>query len=219
MAHSIRNFKYFSIPAACLAIGLITLLVYAASLHKKSKNAERRPYTNISVDGFSITKYSKDGANKLLTLSGKRLEPGPKKLGPFYVSALRELVIKDAKMEFYDDGRITATIVSGKAILMSRSFDPAGKQDLGDILPERVKFLDRPCLVTEDRRALASEVLWWDDATGAVRAEDGCVLTYELGRLRADRIDSDIYLKNFSCDERKIPLKRLIGMSLKRLGG
>lgn len=219
MLNLTRSFKHFSIPATFLGFIIITLSVSIISLPKESQKNEKRTCSNIFMDDFSITKYGKDGARKLITLSGKRLAPGPKKLGPFYVSALKEFVISDVRVEFYDTGKITATIVSGKAIFDNGPLGFAGGRDRGNVFPGRIKFIESPCLMTEGRRALSSEVLWWDGMTGAVRAEDGCVLSYELGRLKADRIDSDVYLKNFTYNERKIPLKRLSGMFLKSPGG
>jgi len=142
---------------------------------------------------FDFTQYTSP-TQKKFSIKGKRMGLGNKSVGRFIFSPAKTTEINQAQAEFYENGHTVAHIL-GKTAFIDAPFNR--ETELATFI-NRIVFAGGADVITEDRRTLVCNSLEWDSQHGRIRASGNCVLRYGNEMIRADFIDSDIMLKDFT---------------------
>lgn len=175
-----------------------------------AKNNKPVSANNAAFEDFNFSEYSDNGASKKFTIQGKRLGLGAGRIGVFRVSAIEVTEISDAFLTIYENGEPVSRIMAKKAIL---SASPLGKASLASIVT-RIEFSGKVDVVTSDKKTLVCRNATWDKARNRLYARGDCILRSSGGLVRADYIDSDLKLCEFSSRNDKLKRLRALGRAI-----
>lgn len=210
--------KLRSILSTLIITSLCAFLIITAQQHRQSLNPSKNSKISpgvISVDEFNFSEYKDNGLNKKFTVRGKTLRPGSKKISIFNIGPAKTVEVRDVEVTFYANNIPVASIRSKKAVF-DMPFE-AGRKDkdkAAKVLTSRIDFFGDITILTKDRRTLTCRNLTLDSRRDRLFARGDCVLGYEGKTVRADTVDSDVYLKDFSCKNDKMKRLKAIGKIL-----
>lgn len=189
-----REISIFLFSAICSALFVYTIFF---NLLQKSADFSSRDKGHIAfpdlqqkeeplIADFKFTDYV--SGKKNFTVNAEKFYLRNKKVNPlgFRIAAGKSVEMEKVGMVFYKDGSPVSRITSKYASM--------------DMKNKNIIFEGHPALITEDKRILAAEKIVWDNNKKSLYAQDRCVLGAGGKRYLADRIDSDVELKNFSID-------------------
>lgn len=157
------------------------------------------PRTTASVGDFSFTEYTKSGLEKRFTIEGRRLREESGKISRFRTAAIKRLAIQDAKAAIYDNNTPISYIRSEKAVLDSYP----DKKNLIDSLTRTLEFSGNVIVTAANGRRLTCGRLKWDNMANRIRASGDCGVWDGKGFLKADIVEADSGLKNYSLNTDK----------------
>jgi len=164
----------------------------------------RHAANSVSVEDFAFTEYADSGATKRFTIEGKRLGPEARRLNRFLKTGVADtLKLRDVRVTFYNNNSPASFINSKTAELDSRY----NKENAIDSLTGRVSLEGDVSVETRSHKTLSCNKMLLDNAKRRLIASGNCVLRYEGKFEKADYIDSDVLLQDFTC--RKDKEKRL----------
>jgi len=172
------------------------------SLQKQSPFEWKLNIQDVSIGDFSFSKHiaSDESVGRKFSLEGKKILPKNKDLGLFQLGIVKELQIRDPKLTYYENNKPIATLTAEKAT----TDIPFGKKNVA-ILGGSLEFSGNVYLITDDKRILVSDKITWNDDEEKFHASGNCIASYEGKRLRADSINTDIKLTDFTySNERNI---------------
>lgn len=149
-----------------------------------------------SFENFSFTSYAKieNGMQKNFTISGKKVGLETKKFGWLSFAPVKVVQIKDARVAFYKNNILVSFATSKKAVL-----DMPLKEDMSlSALMNKVEFYGNVTMTTPDHRSLTCDRLNWGSSEGRLFASGNCIINYGKKSVKADSVNLDTRLKNFS---------------------
>jgi hypothetical protein len=200
VSHS--SIKIF-ISALTLVFVLIFPIVYSA--RNASDYAKGGKNTSLSSEfGFwdiNFTKYIKtEGAAQMkFTVSGKSMRPKGKQLGIFHTAMPDALIIREAKLTFYENNRPVSILTAEEAI----STIPLNADPMNSGLKGNIIFSKNAGLVLENKSALFSDQIEWRPESGEIIARGASRIRTEGEFVAADEIKTDIKLTKFETKENK----------------
>ena len=196
-----------------LVIVFCCVAIYALQRsHKTISPKKTQPSfsKSASLEDFDFTEYSDGGANKKITIKGKRFGAANKRLGAFQVSVMRVTEIRDAAITFYENGSPVSNVIAKKAFLEA----PADQKDPIASLTRRIDLSGGVDVVTTDKRTLVCDSARWDHDNNRISARGNCVLRFAGKMLKADRVDSDVKLLDFAYKNDKLKRLRALGRAV-----
>lgn len=205
--------KFFHNPIAVLVLSVISvcsalLIVYRIDRDKPSQ-PEPSPVvsrSNTLVKDFQIHLYDRN-EKKLrgkLSVAGRWMGWENDRLFIFRTPLVRTLTVRDIRMTFYDDGPdgqpCTAVLSAEKAKIHTSS----AQDVIGYIASSEIECLGNVVLETQDHRELRCNKLLLnvEDAESLsspqIIAKENCMLRHDRKTIRADKIITDVTLREFT---------------------
>lgn len=186
---------------ATISILTISLLAgvsfYFFGIHKikpisNSKISPKDP----SFQDFNFTQYTDNGALKRFTVQGRKIFPESKEIGilTLRTGAQKAVRLSDVRVTFYENNLPVSFIEAKKAVLDTAP----DKNNIPGSLMSEIDLFGDISVVTEDRRTLSCNSLLLDSEKNRMSAGGNCAMRYEGKTVKADYINSDIKLRDFS---------------------
>ncbi len=206
---TIRTILPVTIIATLGCAGFIAL----QAVHKPTtyKNNNISTSNSASFNDFDFTEYARGGRDKKYSITGKRLGAAAKRFGIFRIAAAKVTEIKDPRITFYDRNAPVSTIMGKTAVVDV----PLDKINVVPSFVNSLEFSEGVSVVTADRRALDCNKLRWDKTSGRILASGNCVLVIDGKSVKADFIDSDVKLTDFSSRNDKMKRLRALTRAVK----
>ena len=184
---------YVAIPAIVLTVA-ITLLTKSIN-NPKIPQCNNLSSNSVCIEDFKFSFPVGNNSDRVMEISGKRLMPVSKNIGMFRTDAIKILRLTDAESVLYINEVPLTRIHSKSATLEPR--DPIKGKGM-DALTGTISFSGGVTVFTQDRNSLTCRKLELDQINGKIRAEGGCVMFCGGKRVKADMIDTDILLRDYS---------------------
>ena len=155
----------------------------------------KKMISGVFLDDFTFTQSIKGDTEKKLVIEAKKLRPQSKRMGLFSINAVKVMELSDVKVTLYENNLPVSSINSKKAVL---NFNRDDKENFAAALTGGMEFSGDITIVTNDKRVLQCDRLKADKNFARLLASGNCVLGRAGEVIQADRIDSDIGLRNFS---------------------
>jgi len=167
------------------------------------RTVKKYSQANFKVEDFSFIEYmpSEAGAEmkKSFELSGRKLETKNPRLGIFRINIGKIVELESPEINFYKDN-----IAALKAKANAGVMNPINKD---------ISFRGNVFLNTKDKRTLTCDKLRWDNEEKRLLAEGDCILKAGGEVISAEKIKTDIELKDFEVvNKEKSFLKTMTGI-------
>ena len=204
------RFKSATIPIF-ITISLAVAFLYATKLISGQSMLDKTfsgfhgsksiPYNSVtlknpSFEDFNFTQYTEGGKQKKFTIEGKKIFTESKDMGilTLKTGAAKIVRINDVRITFYEDNLPVSFISAKKAVLNQIS----GKDDNVGAMMSKIDLYGNINVMTGGRRTLACNNLSVDNKNNIMSAGGNCTIRYEGNIVKADYIDTDVRLKDFS---------------------
>lgn len=170
----------------------------------------KKMVSGVFLDDFIFTQSIKGDREKKLVIEAKKLRPQSKRVGLFSINAVKVMELSGVTVTLYENNLPVSSISSKKAVL---NFNNDDKENFAAALTGGMDFSGDITIVTNDRRVLQCDKLKMDKNFIRFLARGNCSLSRDGEIIQADRIDSDIKLRNFSFSNYKnMVTKGLVGI-------
>ncbi|MBL7131353.1 MAG: LPS export ABC transporter periplasmic protein LptC [Candidatus Omnitrophica bacterium] len=141
---------------------------------------------NLDLEDFTFTEYTQtdNGIEKNFVLCGKKLQTKNPKIGIFRIAIGKIIELESPMISFYKDNLLVSTITS-----KTGTMNPLNKA---------LNFYGNVGLITKDKKTLTCSKLKWYKEKKYLLAEGDSILKAEGKTIRAEKIKTDIELKNFN---------------------
>lgn len=135
---------------------------------------------------FSFTEYKlkNNDVEKSYVISGQKFSTARPKIGIFRIAIGKVIELESPEITFYKDN-LPVALAKSKTATMNP-------------INNSINFYSNVLLITEDKRTLSCEQLKWDNNEKYLLAKGDCILSVEEKITKAEKIKTDIELKNFN---------------------
>ena len=192
MRHLVRLKAPINIPIVAIFCIVLSLIIYTIiNCHTGifpqqylASSTTSAPQENALMDEFEFTEYN--AGDKAFTLKAKKFYLRNKKVKPFgfRIAFGKAAEMEDVKVIFYKDNKPISQLHSRTAIMDQKN--------------KNIIFQNKPVLVTKDGRTLSARKIIWNNFKKRLEAKGGCMLGADSKRRSADKINTDVELKDFT---------------------
>ncbi|MBZ0165959.1 MAG: hypothetical protein K8I00_04060 [Candidatus Omnitrophica bacterium] len=181
---------------------LVAITCYHRHITLEQQSAERDSRTRSVSPSFAMTgvdftayDYRDEGPVKKSRIEGQRMQMESKKFGAFRFAPVKELVIKNVSMTFFDEERIISTLTADHAwIDIPWENSELEKRPLDSILGKRINFRGNVRVSTPEKKSFQCGSIQLSENQKQLFGDDNCVVRMDDQIVSAGSMQADLAL-------------------------